>query len=139
MNKFIKQNVLVCMQHALTPEQSKDFSLAKSVSYLREVNPELFGKLSNISPSISMGELRLLANELAQLLRSYDAAILPIGSPEFGMVLASVMGYIAYSGEIIATCVFARSERVSVDERQADGSVLKKSVFAHAGWGEVVL
>lgn len=127
------------MQHALTPEQNKDFALAKSVSTLREIDPVLFAKLANISPTISSGELRLLANELAQLLRGYDVAILPIGSPEFGMVLASVMGYIAYSGELIATCVFARSERVSVDEAQPDGSVIKKSVFQHLGWGEVVL
>lgn len=137
--QFRNQTIIVCMQHALSPEQQLDLASAKSLSTLREVNPELFGKLSNISPTISMGELRLMANELAQLLRSYDCAILPIGSPEFGMVLASVMGAIAFHGEHIATCVFSRSERISVDEAQPDGSVIKRSVFQHIGWGEVVL
>lgn len=134
------KSVLVCMQHALSSEQVADLAFAESVSHLREVNPDLFAKLANIPVDIAPRDLRMLAHKLCDVMWTYKQVILPIGSPEFQATLLHVATLRAsHVQESIPALVFARSERVSIDEQQEDGTVLKKSVFKHAGWGEVVL
>ena len=140
-NIFTGKSVIVCLQHTLTEEQNSDLTTAKSVVSLKITNPELFARVANIAPEVDSETLKQLAQEFNnQLLGGYDIAILPIGSPEFQATcyVHLVSRHYDWAGLTSPpSLVFARSRRESVDELQTDGTVMKKSVFKHAGWGTV--
>lgn len=115
--------LLVAIQHRLTNEQLEELKLLgfTNVKTLEEANPPLFKALSN-TPS-SEGELDKLATELAQTSANFDAVVLPIGSPAFNFLISRKLNN--------KGVLFAHSERVSIEEPNEDGSIIKKSVFKH--------
>lgn len=103
--------------------------LASKIVDLKDFAPELASKLAN-SPDNLVGIMELV-NELKdfclKIARDYEEVYvhLPIGSPAFQCALAREL--MTFYGEIIP--VFSHSERISVEEQQPDGSVIKRAVF----------
>lgn len=119
---------LCALAHALTPAQRKE--LGEEVTFLKDLDPELFQQLSNC-PGDWLA-LHELASQLFLLLRNngYKKVVLPIGSPAFMYTFAEIL----ISGRICninLKAVFAHSERKSEDILQEDGSVRKVSTFEH--------
>lgn len=128
-----RTNLLVAIQHQLTAEQIqelKEMGYVGDIILLKDHNPDLFNKLSNCPDN--QFELLQLAKELVS--NGLNADLLrPIGSPAFNAVLDRVLF------ETHVKSLFSHSERISVDEPQADGSVVKKSVFKHIKFFKVDL
>lgn len=122
--------VLNMVQHALTKEQIAELEKLENIVDGKEALPSLHSKIAN-SPSSSLA-IRHLANEVYVTILdlSEDEKVyvhLPIGSPAFMFSLGMVVGYRGKWENI--RFVFSHSERISIDEKQEDGSVVKKSVF----------
>jgi len=116
--------------HQLTDEQKetakKELGATEFVEF-KEVQPDLFGEMAN-SPSD--------ADDLVYLAKKVGAGMsdmiktdliyfhLPIGSPAFNFVLASVL-MPQFKGKIL----FSHSERVSKETAMPDGTVKKENVF----------
>ena len=132
------KKVLVCFQHALTTEQSVSLGSYGEVSHLRDVDPDLFARLCNTPGETE--RLRSLAHELHYVaigdMLNYDYVVLPIGSPAFMFMFSGVCKTL---GGMMPEPVylFAHSVRDSVDEPQADGSIVKRSIFRHEKWIEM--
>jgi len=125
--------------HSLTTEQResaiKEFSVTK-FSELKDINPELFERLSN-SPSEEV-EVFKLALEFLDYLRDISNDInkkggkliihFPIGSPALNFAVAGLIT------TTYASChfkiVFSHSERVVKEKILPDGTVVKESVFS---------
>ena len=115
--------ILNLTQHRCTAEQLKDG--------IENVPSRLAKELENLltfKADYSLTDLVTSAKALARLAYQlqYDAAM--IGG------LPALMGHL--ERELIALGIgvaYARTERVSVDQTQPDGSVKKVSVFKHAG------
>ena len=111
------KKVLWLPQHTPTPEQLKELEERGTIEYLKEISPKLFGKLAN-SPS-SLKELSDLADELYTLCQKYYTVVLPIGSPAFNFLFASMYNTLGeakmagYHRNFV--CAFAHTERLSVD------------------------
>ena len=79
-------------------------------------------------PQYTRKDLEVAAEEIVGLLKEYDCYSAMIGGmPSFMSVLEKAL---IKAG--VAVC-YARSERVSIDQVQADGSVRKVATFRHAG------
>lgn len=113
------KTLLVCMQHNLNQQQFNELK-DYDIFYLKDVNPDLFKYLANCSSNEE--ELRNLSFQLIEVANKYSTTLLPIGSPAFMYLFAQ---------EFLGDVLFAHSQRMSVDEPQADGSVKKVSVFKH--------
>jgi hypothetical protein len=127
-----KIKLLVAMQHALTDEQMKQIESCDrlgapiEVEYLKNVDTELFDKLSSLTGS---EDLYRLAKELHNTIikGGFVGAVLPIGSPAF-MAEFVCVGYTDYSKQ--PAMIFAHSDRISVD----NGDGTKTTKFIHKGW-----
>jgi hypothetical protein len=126
---------LIAIQHVLSDSQIAELTNGTSnVEFvlLKEVNPELFTRVANCPSDIT--EIHKLANDFLLYIDKYEAVVLPIGSPIFMMDLGIKTGIKCHAtdGEWSGPDMyFSHTDRVSVDEPQADGSMLKKSVFQH--------
>jgi len=122
---------LNCTAHELTQDQIKlarDY--ADKILDLKADNTDLHTKLVNCPPEIEV--IQYLALDLLQYLMSKynesEAKLtvhLPIGSPAFMAVFFMKLDRVSLSFRI----VFSHSDRVSIDERQEDGSIVKRAVF----------
>lgn len=126
----MKKVFLNVTAHNMSGEQlDKARKLAGEVKNLKDINPELASKLAN-SPDNLVGIMELvyeLKSFCLTLARDYEEVYvhLPIGSPAFMFALARELT--SFYGEV--TPVFSHSERISVEEQQPDGSVIKRAVF----------
>ena len=122
---------LNCTAHELIPEQktfAKEYSSV--IVDLKADNNDLHTKLVNCPPEI--GVIQDLVRELLQYLKNKynesEAKLtvhLPIGSPAFMAVFFIKLDRNTLPFQI----VFSHSDRVSVDEKQADGSIVKRAIF----------
>jgi hypothetical protein len=112
---------LWCSIHQPTKEQIAELD---EIVFLADVNPLLQDKLNN-SP-IDAKELRELAREFITFVIENNYFPVQVGG---SIAFQYTLGRI--SAEIPFAVKYAHSERVSVDEPQADGSVKKISVFKH--------
>jgi len=122
---------LNCTAHELTPEQitfAKEYSSV--IVDLKADNNDLHTKLVNCPPEIAV--IQDLVRELLQYLKNKynesEAKLtvhLPIGSPAFMAVFFIKLDRNTLPFQI----VFSHSDRVSVDEKQADGSIVKRAIF----------
>ncbi len=118
MKKFIWASA-----HTPTEEQLIDLQSKGTVSFLKDLNPELHARMVNCPGN--RNELRSLAIDL--YVAGKDATLVqPAGSPIFLTMLGVVNG--------VDNLLFADSKRESKDIPQADGSVKKISIFKHLGW-----
>ena len=109
--------------HKPTQEQLNELG---EVVFLKELNPELFNTISNIHKD---SDLDAIAEML--LIFSYTngyTLVQPGGSPAFMFALG------AANTRLSVQTKFAFSKRVSKDAVQADGSIVKTSVFVHEGF-----
>lgn len=120
---------LNCTAHTLTDEQKfKAGEYSNEIADLKELDGMLHTSLVNC-PADEERTLDLVL-ELIQLLiglekKNKDLVVhLPIGSPYFMAVF-----FRKFPEESRIRFVFSHSDRVSVDEKQPDGSVVKKGVF----------
>lgn len=122
--------VLNMVQHQLTPEQRTELEKYGNIVDGREYLPTLWPKIAN-SPS-SGKDLRKLARELYVTLLgiSEEKKVymhLPLGSPAFMFQFGMIVGSMGKWENM--HFLFSHTERCSIDEKQEDGSVIKKSVF----------
>jgi hypothetical protein len=126
--------------HKPTPEQVHELT---AQGELKVIPAEMQEKLNN-TPA-DKWECRQLAHELLKLVYGVDEngnilykednsneqiIVQPGGSPRFQFELGNAAQiWIEYGVDI--HILYAHSERVSIDEPQADGSVKKISIFKH--------
>lgn len=114
-------------QHMASPEQQKE-GVVNGCDSLRQWVAE---KLT-FSATYTAEDMNLAAKELAEwAAENYQAAMIG-GMPSFMPVLQQALltaGVDVY---------YARSERVSQDQRQPDGSVRKIAIFKHLGFFKVL-
>jgi hypothetical protein len=122
---------LNCTAHELTQDQiglARDYS--QTIVDLKADNINLHTKLVNCPPEI--GVIHELVIELLDYLKvkyleseNNLTVHLPIGSPAFMAVF-----FMTLDRKILPfRIVFSHSDRVSIDEKQADGSIVKRAVF----------
>ena len=128
--------IINTMQHTLTEKQVLDlFGLVgerQSVVLLKDLEAELFAKLANSLADEK--ELSSLAIDLINVIRKNnpEAMIMPIGSPAFMFSFGMAVGRL--EAECWTKFLFSHTERESVEEKQADGTITKKTVFDHKKW-----
>jgi len=125
-----------CTQHPLTPEQIRDVSDNGWVLSLglKEVNPELFSTLSNMTGDEDLEEQAL---DLLDFCRG-DVCLMPIGSPAFMAVFFQTVQKMRKRYAFKKTrFVFSQSIRESAESVQPDGTVKKVTVFKHIKFLEV--
>jgi hypothetical protein len=123
------KNALWCSAHTPTEQQVTELTteFGASVVLLKDLSPELQEKLNN-TPSDAI-DLRVLALELLSLSckKEIDFMVQPGGSPAFQFTLGAAREDYPTAPDVL----YAHSERVSIDQHQEDGSVIKTSVFRH--------
>ena len=116
-------NVVNLTQHNATVEQIKD-----GVFDLPDQLRQRLVELLTFPADYSRDDLEKAAQGIVSLVKEVDCFRTMIGGmPSFMPVLERAL---AKEGCAVG---YARTERVSVDQVQADGSVRKVSVFQHAG------
>ena len=112
---------LWCSIHQPSKDQLAEIG---KIVFLADVNPLLQDKLNN-SP-IDAKELRELAREFITFVIENNYFPVQVGgSIAFQYTLGKMAADIPFAVK------YAHSERVSIDEPQADGSVKKVSIFKH--------
>jgi len=130
---------LNCTAHELTQEQIKlarDY--ADKILDLKADNTDLHTKLVNCPPEIEVIQdlVREFLEYLKEKYNQSEAKLtvhLPIGSPAFMAVFFIKLDRFSLPFQI----VFSHSDRVSVEDKQADGSIVKKAVFKFVKFIEV--
>ena len=116
-------NVVNLTQHLSTPEQIKD-----GVFDLPEGLREKLVKALTFSADYSRDDLEAAAEAIIEIVKEIDCYRAMVGGmPAF---MAPLERALIKEGIAVS---YARSERVSVDQVQADGSVRKTATFRHAG------
>ena len=124
--------VLWAAAHQITEEQrSSLLESYEEIAILQEADPVLWGKLTNLKLEDNRRELAFELLNTAQIICNdkFPVIVQPAGDPAFQYQLG-----IVEEKSALITVRYAFSERVSVDVPQADGSVIKTSVFKHMGW-----
>lgn len=130
---------LNCTAHELTEEQrQKALEYSNILIDLKTYNPVLWEKLVNCPAEVEA--LKTLAQELLSFLKevwqkSNQNLLIhfPIGSPAFQAIFFQKLDRKSLPIRIL----FSHSERVSVDEIQPNGSVLKKGLFQFVKFLEI--
>jgi len=130
---------LNCTAHELTEEQrQKALEYSNILIDLKTYNPVLWEKLVNCPAEVEA--LKTLAQELLSFLKEVwlksNQNLLvhfPIGSPAFQAIFFQKLDRKSLPIRIL----FSHSERVSVDEIQPNGSVLKKGLFQFVKFLEI--
>ena len=127
----MKKKMLVVMSHQLTKEQVDDFG--GEVITLNELDATLAKQCANIPPTQDSGYIRVLAQKV----------MMPVLFKKFTHV--AIMGEPTLVYHVVNLCaemniipLTSTTERISVDEVQPDGSVVKKSIFKHVQWREML-
>lgn len=131
--------------HQPTAEQMSELTALGTVLFLNEIDPVLFNKLSNLDLNT---DLHQLAGELESNLFDMVYDQIPDGTSNEDMILFQPAGNPAFQAALghrvmsnpksrLGGLWYAYSERQSVDQPQADGSVRKVAVFVHKGWNKL--
>jgi len=115
--------------HEMSDEQVAEAQrMADVVISLKEEYPEMATSLLNTPDNLT--DIYCLVSDLLEVIQAiseqYDEVYLhlPVGSPAFMFALSQRIVILRK-----VTPLFSHSQRVSVDEPQPDGSVVKRSVF----------
>jgi hypothetical protein len=116
--------------HNPTEVQLAELKAKGTVEFMKELNPDLFASIINVSKDTNYMQL---AYDVVSFAAENNATLVqPAGNPKLLMsygVNIMTMGLVASD-----VMMFAYSQRVSVDEKQTDGSVIKRVVFNHEGF-----
>src|SRR5690554_832050 len=131
--------ILNLTQHAATAEQ-----VADGVIELREEAKKYVREILTFDKIPSKEELNDRAHNLSLFACTYDIIFDDDGMNELHPNAVMLGGAPFFMGTLERWCqsvglvvLYAFSERESVDTVQADGSVIKKSIFKHKGFVEV--
>lgn len=120
--------------HNPTPQQLEELNTEGEVSYLKEINSELFDRICDC-PSHPQELKRLRADLTSQiyalvnpLKEGIPTLVQPGGSPAFQFLLGKSRA------SLILPVWYGHSKRVSEDRPQPDGTIQKFSVYKHEGW-----
>jgi len=130
-------------QHVLTPEQLKAAQIMGATKIINIPDPSRFNDNQEDDGTSSYKLVEKIAKEIAELIGNDNSAIVhfPISSPYVMSLFWKKYGYIqakmpkckveSYWRAVVvkARFVFSHTDRVTVEEPQPDGSVIKKSVF----------
>lgn len=150
---FSKKILFVAFSHTLTEGQIssaiEDLGVERVIT-LREVNPELQARMSQVPAKSSLGEVKELALEiLAEALLNGATHFFIAGEPTLmtwgnifagGMSLNPSGGFDLFrslggwSKKLPLKCVQSTTERISEDIPQKDGTVKKVQIFKHVAW-----
>jgi len=125
-----KLTFLWACQHNPTQEQLDQLNKFGQVVYLKDVNPDVFNKLSNLDgneflPSVAKSLLKVAKDDNGD----FDKVlVMPIGSPAFLMAFGMLISEYREANQ--PSVILAHSSRESVDN--PDGT--KTSRFVHKGW-----
>ncbi len=112
--------------HSLTEEQKQDAQKNLGVDAFVSLPEELQQLFSNVPPNLK--ELKTYLKPIKKWMEKHiqpqDFVLI---QGDFGVTYKLVR----YCKKLEATAVYATTERKSVDETQADGSVVTKRVFKH--------
>jgi hypothetical protein len=118
-----------CSAHTPTEQQVQELTnnFKSALVFLKNLSPELQERLNN-TPS-EKEELVKLAHDVYNLMAHHcvDYIVQPGGSPAFQFVLGDIREKRGLGPQML----YAHSERVSIDQHQEDGSIVKTSVFKH--------
>ena len=120
--------ILNLTQHAATPEQ-----LAAGVQDLEGTDLVLLKNLLTFETLPHVQDIRRRALRLAKLAKQKGAVQVMIGGAPYLM-----HALVQELNEHHIVALFAFSERQSVEEPQADGSVRKVNVFKHTGFVDLL-
>ena len=125
--------ILVAMQHSLSEAQVSELTKeGGEIRLLKDVDSVLFSAMANSPSEVTGSEgLGVNASSLKRLARGFDALLLPLGSP-------AQMFMVARGLDKGTKVLFAHSERVSTETAGPDGSVVKKTIFKHLKFIEIV-
>jgi hypothetical protein len=125
MDKFIWSS-----PHRPTAEQLAELEAKGTVEFLRDLQPDLFASISNVGKDTDY--MQLAFNVVLFATESNATLVQPAGNPK----LLMCYGLNIMAMELIASdvMIFAYSRRISIDEEQADGSVVKRVVLNHEGF-----
>ena len=119
--KDMKNNIINLTQHVSTAEQGCFEPADKKT---------VQGLLTFVSAPTKV-EMKARASKLAQIAVEANAEAAMIGgAPYFMSTLETALK------EVGVKPLYAFSERVSVEEMDENGNVVKRNVFRHAGWVE---
>jgi len=119
------------MSHKLQQNQIDDFQ--GEMIILAEVNEQLQQKCSNISPLMKTEEVSFLAVEIIREAVLHDCNYIAIMGEPTLVVTVSVL-----SSAFNIFAITSTTERVSTEEIQENGSVIKRSVFKHVMWRNLI-
>lgn len=133
---------LNCTAHDLTPEQfEKALEISRDIKDLKQIHPKLWEKLTNCPAE--QEKLKSLCEEYIKFLREFTEIQVkqnvkmnlhfPIGSPALMALFFLEYGKNPFPVKFF----FSHSERVSIDELQKDGSIVKKVIFKFQGFLEL--
>ncbi len=130
---------LNCTAHELTEEQKqKALEYSNILMDLKTYNPNLWEKLVNCPAEVET--LKTLAEELLSFFRelwqkSNQNLLIhfPIGSPAFQAIFFQKLD----RKNLPIRILFSHSDRVSVEEIQPNGSVIKKGLFQFVKFLEI--
>lgn len=117
----MKKNIVNLTQHVSTPEQG----------CIEPADKKAVQNLLTFISAPTKAEMKDRAIKLAQIAVEANAEAAMIGgAPYFMSTLETALK------EVGIQPLYAFSERVSVEETDEEGNVVKRNVFRHAGWVE---
>lgn len=123
--------MLVVMSHQLTKEQVDDFR--GEIITLSELDATLARQCANIPPTADTSYIRVLAQKIMMpVLFEKCTHVAIMGEPTL------VYHVVSACAQMDVIPLTSTTERISVDEVQPDGSVVKKSIFKHVQWREML-
>jgi hypothetical protein len=128
----MSRKMLVLLNHSLSEDQVYDAKVSLGVDEISYAPKDILECWGNISPTMSMWELREYIQPVFDWLRSVikpNDILLIQGeaTATFQVVTAIRQAFVMEN----IRCVSATTERVVEEQHQPDGSIQKKSVFRH--------
>jgi len=142
----------------MTQEYELPYKMEAHIVTLKEVNPELQNRMSNIPANASLLEIQEMAKEIVvEAVKAGATHFFCTGEPTLTMWANLYAGNSTYgnngitamceypceisgfflSGKERMVCIQSTTERKSVETTQPDGSVVKTQVFSHVQWREM--
>lgn len=129
-------NIFVLMNNDLTQEQIDDLADNHGVDEIFYPSDELRNKWANIQPELSTKELKEYLKDIEAWidLKSFkcDGAII-VGEQTASLIMQNHF-LLDFDDTVL---LFATTKREVVEEKQDDGSIVKKSIFKHIRFREV--
>ena len=132
----MKQKILWAAAHELLPEQKEELKNLGDIIILKEDNPELWNRLTQLHPK----DATTVRDELIDYInkKNIDVVAQMAGPPSFQHLIGGEQMADLYESRIFWSpeikFVWSYSRRESKDIPQSDGTMKKVSIFKHQGF-----